>query len=128
MERLLSLANYRPETADLSGTYTAHLGGTECLVELWLGGEGFVSGHLSTDGDRMDIRGGFSRRTGALHGFLIEPFGAVPVALFRARLSPDGLTLEVDVPDFEELMDLCSPETLTLSKVFDDSDLRHAAD
>lgn len=120
MQQIVWLSNSIPahlEARELSGTYTASFGGTDCVVELWLSGEGFVSGSLSIEGERLEVRGGFSVRTGALQGFLLEPFGAVPVALFRGRLSGDGLTLEVDVPDFDELIELCNPERIVFSRV-----------
>lgn len=131
MERIIMLGNQLPETSlvgEVAGTYTAQMGGTDCVFKLWFNQAGYVHGSFEVEGESLEIRGAVSSRSGAVFGFFLDAIGETPVAMFRARPSVAGLSLQVDVPDFDELMDLCNPETITLSKVFDHSDFRHAAD
>ena len=46
----------------------------------------------------------------------LEPVASVPVALFRIKPG-DTLSLELDVPDFDTLLDHCSPEQVRFERV-----------
>lgn len=119
MERFIWLSNQRPDDwlrNDLAGTYAAPLGETECVLELTFDAEGHLLGSFSTEGETLEVRGGLSR-TGSIFGFLLEPSAGSPVAIFRAIPGLNGMTLQLDVPDFDELMDLCNLERIPLSKV-----------
>lgn len=119
MERFIWLSNQRPDDwlrSDLTGIYAAHLGEAECVLMLTFDGEGHLQGSFSTEGETLEVRGGLSR-TGSIFGFLLEPSAGSPVAIFRAIPGLDGMTLQLDVPDFDELMDLCNLERIALSKI-----------
>lgn len=109
----------QPQTAlvgQMAGTYTAQMGEAEAVVKLWFSPEGYVQGQFSAEGQSLEIRGGFLGRSQAIYGFLLEQSGGTPVAMFRAQPGLHGLTLQLDVPDFDELMDLCNPQSITLNK------------
>lgn len=121
MERLIR--RFEPATSparsqlveQFSGTYTAH-GGSECLLRLWLSAQGFVQGAFVAEEETLEVRGGLSQ-TGAIHGFLLEPFGHLPVAMFSACPSPEGLLLEFGVPEFEQLLEGFETERVCFSRV-----------
>jgi hypothetical protein len=132
MERIIMLGNQLPETTligEVAGTYSAEMGGTEVIFRFWFNQAGYVHGSFEAEGESLEIRGVASSRSGTIVGFFLDAAGETPVAMFRARPSVAGLSLQVDVPDFDELMDLCNPETVTLNKTLDfQSDFSHAAD
>ncbi|MDX2006040.1 MAG: hypothetical protein SFU83_12240 [Meiothermus sp.] len=118
MERFGWLGSRQAETAlagRVAGTYTAQMGGAPAVFRLWFSPEGHLQGSLSAEGQELEVRGGVAGRGSAIYGFLIEVGGA-PVAMFRARPGLHGLTLQLEVPDFDEAMDLLSPERIVLSK------------
>lgn len=119
MERLVWMGKLSPvpaEATDISGTYSALVNGTECVVELELGESGGLNGRFYAEGEQLQVAGGVLR-SGAVFGFLLETSSAFPVAIFRAYKKEGGLSLEMEVPDFDELMDLCNPERLIFSRI-----------
>jgi hypothetical protein len=109
---------------EFSGTYTAAVNGTECVLKLWFNAEGFVCGSFTAEGETLPIRAGFSGNMfseygfmGVVHGFLLEPVGQMPIAMFRAQLSPGGLSLQIGIPEFEDLLERCDPEHLAFNRV-----------
>lgn len=104
---------------ELSGKYESKMQGTECSFELISVGDSIFKGSFQHDGDYLDISATLSRATGYLYGFLLEPTLQAPIAFFRAKQSPDGLALELDVPDFDELIDYCQLERISLQRAED---------
>lgn len=99
------------------GTYTAAVGGGECVVVLVPGPGGRLGGSFTAEGQTLEVSGMPSRRTGQLSGFLLESTARTPVALFRARLEGAELSVEIEVPDLEELLEQCRLEGLEFSRL-----------
>jgi hypothetical protein len=103
---------------EISGTYTAAVQGTQCVLKLWFNGQGFVSGSFSAEGETLEVRGSISpSRT--VNGFLLEPFGHLPLAMFIAQTTVKGLSLRVGAPEFETQGSWWSEERLEFSRVAD---------
>ena len=123
MERLIRMFSPLPDpplvgqVGTFSGLYAAEVGGTDCAVRLWFDGSGFVHGSFSAEGETLELRGGFAGRTGTVHGIILEPLAHIPVAMFSARVGPQGLSLRLGMPDFDELFDHSEPAQLLLSRI-----------
>ena len=98
-----------------TGIYRAWVGEEECLVQLSVGA-GAVMGTFKTAGETIEISGRVSR-SGHLSGFLLEPTQKSPIGVFRARLEAGGLLLAMDIPDFEELLELCDLEPIHFARI-----------
>ena len=72
--QLIAMFNQAPQPAmaavgEISGSYTALVNGSECVLKLWFNGEGFVCGSFQAEGETLELRGGYSNRLGSVHGF-----------------------------------------------------------
>ena len=104
---------------EISGIYAATNNGSECVLMLWHTKEGFVHGSFTAEDETLEVRGGFSPKTGAIQGYLLEPFGMLPVAMFSAQQTTQGLSVEVGVLEFESLLESTQPEHLEFTLVPD---------
>jgi hypothetical protein len=52
-----------------------------------------------------------------VYGFLLEPVASVPFALFRIKPGEAVLGLELDVPEFTELLDDRTTEQVSFKRV-----------
>ena len=115
MERLLWPRPPTPKP-DLSGTYTAKNGG-ECVAKFWLNPHGELQGSFMAEGEELALSGRFLEHRGKAIGFLLDPVSKNPIGMFRATLSENGLVLEIDVPDFVELLENCDLEPIHLERL-----------
>ena len=120
--QLIAMFNQSPQPAmaavgEISGTYSALVNGSECVLKLWFNGEGFVCGSFQAEGEILELRGGYSNRLGSVHGFLLEPFGHIPVAMFSAESTVQGLSFSIGVPEFDSLLVGCDLEQISFSRV-----------
>jgi hypothetical protein len=98
-------------TKQLSGTFEAWSDWSACRIDLCLSNEGILKGNFCVAEQNLGVIGGIGK-SGRAFGFLLEPVGGVPVALFRMNVLEDELSLELDIPEFDDMMDFCSPERL----------------
>jgi hypothetical protein len=85
-------------------------------LELTLSKKGVLSGSFTTEGITFGLKGTVSH-TGVAFGYLLEPDAALPVALIRINASEKGLSLEVHVPEFTELLNESEPEKVLFQRV-----------
>jgi hypothetical protein len=100
----------------LTGKFQAKTTWATCELELYLTKNGVLKGHFTVGEQALEVKGGIGK-TGMAYGFLLEPIDSVPVALFRIKTNEHGLQLELDVPEFDELLEHCSLEGIALSRV-----------
>jgi hypothetical protein len=85
------------QTDGVSGyTGTYQTPGNHNTLELHLSPEGSLEGHFWLGAEPLAVRGTLNP-AGGIGGTLLDA-GAGVMAIFRAWLDPDGLTLELDVP------------------------------
>ncbi len=101
---------------ELSGRFQTHSDWSEGLIEMNLSPEGTLRGCFTVGEQSLGLLGGVGK-SGLVFGFLLEPVGGVPVALFRIKINEETLSLELDVPEFGELLDYCTPEQLRLERI-----------
>jgi hypothetical protein len=99
----------------LTGKFQAYSDWAACELDLCLSPEGILTGQFDVGGQLLQVKGGIGKR-GVVYGFLLEPVASVPVALFRIKPG-DNLDLELDVPDFDTLLDHCSPQQVRFERV-----------
>ncbi len=99
----------------LSGTFESSSDWSACTLKLQLGQDGVLKGQFQMGKQSLGVIGGISK-SGKAFGFLLEPVASVPVALFRIKPG-DTLSLELDVPDFDTLLDHCSPEQVRFERI-----------
>lgn len=102
--------------ANWPGRYAGQLGGVECTLELWPDERGRLRGHFSSGSERLEVQV-TPGDDGTIYGSLREPGETSAVAVFRASLDGDGLTLELDVPDACERPDFSGAEQLRLFRL-----------
>jgi hypothetical protein len=95
--------------------YSAQVAGSECVVELSFAEPGLVQGRFISEGEVLELCGRLSGQQ--IMGFMLEPTSKTPIGVFRTCLSEEGLLLEMDVPDFAEVLERCDLERITLSRV-----------
>ena len=93
---------------EFSGTFVTSLEGVPCALELTLHHK-HLHGSLILDGEVFDIRGFCSSIVKAAYGVLLEPISNTPVALLKITPAWWGVRLELDMPDFDELVNLYEP-------------------
>jgi hypothetical protein len=118
MENIIWLADQIDPalSKQLTGKFRAAAAWAECVLELHLTKEGVLGGHFTVGEQDLEVKGGIGK-TGTAYGFLLEPIASVPIALFRIRTNGENLKLELDVPDFDELLEHCILENISLSRV-----------
>ena len=99
-----------------TGTFQLHSDWGESEVGMSLSATGTLKGYFSVGGQSFELIGSIGK-SGLAFGFLLEPVSAVPMALFRIRAGREGLTLELDVPEFADLLDNCQIEQFKLERV-----------
>lgn len=93
---------------ELSGTFVTLLDGARCDLELALVYKS-LRGSLKLDGEVFEIRGVVSSVVKAAYGVLLEPVSNTPVALLRITPERGGVVLELDMPDFDDFVNLYEP-------------------
>jgi hypothetical protein len=93
---------------ELSGTFVTTLEGVPCDLELKVSYKS-LRGSLNLDDEVFEIRGVVSSQLKAAYGVLLEPITNTPVALLRITPKAWGIVLELDMPDFDELVNLYEP-------------------
>jgi hypothetical protein len=88
----------------------------EGSLELTLSEKGVLSGSFTTKGITFGLKGTVSH-TGVAFGYLLEPDASIPVALVRIKKTGEGLSLEVHVPEFTELMNESEGEKVLFQRV-----------
>jgi hypothetical protein len=106
----------------VEGIYAANINGSECVLMLWHNQEGFVHGSFAAEDEALEVRGGFSPETSEIQGYMFEPFGMLPVAIFSARQKAEGLSVEIGVLEFASVLESTKPEHLEFSQVRDIED------
>lgn len=103
---------FRPDllTNELAGSYTAEMGGVGYRLEVIPASNGLLQGQLVIDEETLLLSGRISRRSGFMSGFLLDSLSRNPIGVFRVSLERDGLLLQMDIPDFEELLERCDLE------------------
>lgn len=99
---------------ELSGSFVALLEGVSCKLELKVS---FTSlqGSLTLDEQDFQIRGVISNQMKAAYGVLLEPISNTPIALLKITPKVWGLVLELNMPDFEDSVNLCKPHVFSVS-------------
>lgn len=110
---------------EVSGMYAATVDGSEWVLKLWHNSQGFVSGSYSSEGETLEVRGGFSAKTAAMQGYLLEPFGMLPVAMLSAQQTAEGLSVEIGVLEFDSLLESAKPAQIRFSRVWN---MQHQAE
>jgi hypothetical protein len=100
----------------LTGTFHAAAVWAEYGLNLHLSKEGVLNGQFTIGDQTLEIKGGIGA-TGFAYGFLLEPVSSVPVALFRIKPYQEHLTLELDLPEFDELLEHCNLEKVFFNRV-----------
>jgi hypothetical protein len=118
VERLLwfNSQSLAAHCAEVAGTYTSRVSDATCTVQFVPSPKGVLKGTFSSEGEELELIASISQRTGYAYGFLLEPFARAPVAFFRARLVREGIALELDVPDFDEMIEGCELERIVLHR------------
>lgn len=93
---------------EFSGTFVTSLEGVPCALELALVYKS-LCGSLKLDGEVFDIRGVFSSQMKAAYGVLLEPISKTPIALLKITPKGWGVVLELDMPDFDDFVNLYEP-------------------
>jgi hypothetical protein len=94
---------------ELSGTFVTSLEGVPCTLELSFRGYRHLHGSLRLDGEILEISGVVSSQMKTAYGVLLEPISNTPIALLRITPKAWGVKLELDIPDFDELVNLYEP-------------------
>jgi hypothetical protein len=100
----------------ITGTFHTSDAWGDCTLELHLSEEGLLTGHFITREQTLEVKGGIDQG-GMVYGFLLEPVASVPFALLRINASEDVLGLELDVPEFTELLDDRTTEQVSFKRV-----------
>jgi hypothetical protein len=100
----------------ITGTFHTSDAWGDCTLELHLSEEGLLTGHFITRGQTLEVKGGVGQG-GMVYGFLLEPVASVPFALFRIKPGEEVLGLELDVPEFTELLDDRTTEHVSFKRV-----------
>jgi hypothetical protein len=100
----------------ITGTFHTSDAWGDCTLELHLSEEGLLTGHFITREQTLEVKGGIGQG-GMVYGFLLEPVASVPFALLRINASEDVLGLELDVPEFTELLDDRTTEQVSFKRV-----------
>lgn len=101
---------------EVAGTYTSSSNDATCTVQVTANPKGVLKGTFASEGEKLGFIASISQRTGYAYGFLLEPFAKAPVAFFRAKLVREGIALELDVPDLDEMIDGCELERIVLHR------------
>lgn len=111
--------NQAPEPAGLktigevSGTFRTSARG---VLKLWFSQAGYLHGSFTAEDETLLLRGGFSPLTGEIQGYLLEPLGQLPVAVFSAHSNVQGLSLRMAMLGLDELLKSAGSEPLLFSK------------
>jgi hypothetical protein len=118
MENIIWLNDHlNPSLSEqFTGTFQASTDWEDCTLELSLSSAGVLSGAFQVGEQTLEVKGGVGK-SGVVFGFLLEPVASVPVALFRIKYSQENFRLELDVPEFDSLLDYCSPEPVNFERV-----------
>ena len=100
----------------LTGTFQSHSDWANYKLEIELSSEGVLKGHFAVGKQVLEVRGGIGK-SGLAFGFLLDPIASVPVALFRIKQHQQQLSFEMDLPEFDTLLDYCQTETVCFERV-----------
>jgi hypothetical protein len=98
-----------------SGKFVTLLEGVPCDLELRLNNR-LLHGLLELDNSVFEIRAVCSGQTKTAYGFLLESFSHTPIALLRLTPKGEGLLLELDAPDFDEVVKLYEPRGVNFQR------------
>jgi len=84
-----------PASAGLAGRFWAVLWGMDCVLELYLNALGTLEGSFEADGERLEVVGSSPPAGGEFGGTIRARGLPEAFAVFRARLTPQGLWLEL---------------------------------
>ncbi len=101
---------------EMVGTFKSQVAGVACSICLEQSFTGALSGTFSTEDDELKIIGGIINRNGEAFGFLLEPQSHYPIAMFYAHISPQGIALDIDMPDITEILRQGNPERMLFSR------------
>jgi hypothetical protein len=94
-------------------TYDKHGAGD---LELILSDRGILTGSLILEEITFGIKGQFSL-TGLVLAYLLEPNAALPVAMLRIKSYSEGLSIDICVPELDELLGETDSEAVLFSRV-----------
>jgi hypothetical protein len=100
----------------LTGTFHTSDQWGEGDLELHLSDKGVLTGSFTLEEITFGLKGLLSH-TGVAFGYLLEPDAAIPVAMLRIQTCGEGLSLEVHVPEFTEVLNKSESEPVLFSRV-----------
>lgn len=86
-----------------SGTFRTHDKWGAGTLELHLSDKGILTGSLTLEEITFGIKGQLNH-TGLGFAYLLEPDAAIPIAMLRIKSQDEGLSINVHVPEFDDLM------------------------
>jgi hypothetical protein len=99
----------------LTGTFHTHDKWGEGNLELHLSDKGILTGSFTLEEITFGLKGLLSY-TGVAFGYLLEPDAAIPIAMLRIQTYGEGLSMEVHVPEFTEILNESKAEPVLFSR------------